>query len=977
MHKNVQTGFHLPISWKIVCALVLLLCATGVGVMSQPKLLTTIPGGSKSFVTNGGVTYFASGDTLWRSDGTTDGTQPLKKLGEAIYQVNDLEVGGTFLIVTYLPSGHGLWKSDGTEAGTVKLGSFAFSIPTIVYNGSIYLGIDDGIHGHELWKYTPPSQLQLVKDIYPGTGSGFPNYWVVTIYNDVLFFKGQTADGADIWKTTGTEASTQYAVNASAPFYELEASDGYIYFDIVYGGENYTDQTGEIWRTQGTQETTSLVKRFISYPYVTIFGLTELNGTTVFMEGNLEDYLYRTEGTEETTTIVKQVASGEESFVQIGPKVKNNLIIWDDTQTYPGVMWRTDGTTEGTQVFHDLADYRNDSAYDWINLTAVGDLLFFADIVGPWGDHKTQEIFQSDLTSAGTKPLSLIFNMSFKGTDNITALGDDVLFTTMAEGETEKKLWFYDPNNVPTSPCANTGGVVHELWKYVNGTTTSTVPVNTGPNEVSKLSLFEGPTNIGDHYGSRYRALLCVPQTGDYRFWIASNDHSDLFLSTDENPANKQRIAYVNGATTPRQYNKYASQQSALIRLEQGKTYYIEALHKEGVGTDHISVGMQLPDGTLERPITGARLVPYGGEDGTSPFVTLTASPEKEEYNTLEEILFTADVSDDGYITRVEFRVNDMYESEVFSPPYESKIYFRDPGTYDVTARVFDDEGNMTVSDPITVVVTGCLAKGYISHEVWWNVYGVSPSDVPTDRPADAVYNIPDFEAPSNIGDHYGSRIRGYICPPVTGNYEFEIPSNDQSELWLSTDEDPANKVRIAYAPGASAPRTIKFSQQRSAPIYLEKHKRYYIEAIHKEGVGTDHVSVGWRYMISANEGRYDMPIPGTYLSPFEDDAAMRAASTPLAGFVTQGEAEDVLLTPNPAKGTPVKLQFKGYDEFLSGELRVNITSAIGATINEQSFDCDNGCEDVTLNTESLTPGVYVVNGIVNGRKFSKKLLVK
>jgi hypothetical protein len=67
-------------------------------------------------------------------------------------------------------------------------------------------------------------------------------------------------------------------------------------------------------------------------------------------------------------------------------------------------------------------------------------------------------------------------------------------------------------------------------------------------------------------------------------------------------------IASVSGYTNLRQWTKYASQQSLPVSLIQGQRYYIEALHKEGVGSDHMAVGWQLPDGVQERPIPGNRL---------------------------------------------------------------------------------------------------------------------------------------------------------------------------------------------------------------------------------------------------------------------------------------------------------------------------------------------------------------------------------
>ena len=38
--------------------------------------------------------------------------------------------------------------------------------------------------------------------------------------------------------------------------------------------------------------------------------------------------------------------------------------------------------------------------------------------------------------------------------------------------------------------------------------------------------------------------------------------------------------------------------------MEKGKRYYIEALLKEGGGGDHIAVGVKLPSGTVQRPVS-------------------------------------------------------------------------------------------------------------------------------------------------------------------------------------------------------------------------------------------------------------------------------------------------------------------------------------------------------------------------------------
>ncbi len=123
---------------------------------------------------------------------------------------------------------------------------------------------------------------------------------------------------------------------------------------------------------------------------------------------------------------------------------------------------------------------------------------------------------------------------------------------------------------------------------------------------------FETGQNVADNYGQRIRGFLNAPQTGEYVFWIASDDQSALYLSTSEDPALKREIASVSGATSFRGWFSEPGQQSAPVRLEAGRLYYIEALMKEGGGSDHLSVRWLLPLGGIEGPIPAANFLPVG-----------------------------------------------------------------------------------------------------------------------------------------------------------------------------------------------------------------------------------------------------------------------------------------------------------------------------------------------------------------------------
>ncbi|GAB3528722.1 hypothetical protein GCM10027443_07070 [Pontibacter brevis] len=186
-----------------------------------------------------------------------------------------------------------------------------------------------------------------------------------------------------------------------------------------------------------------------------------------------------------------------------------------------------------------------------------------------------------------------------------------------------------DEATVTVHPATATGTpIVREFWAGVSGTRVADIPLHTAPTSTSQLTLFESPKYTGDNYGVRVRAYVHAPATGSYTFWIASDDHSELWLSTDESPANKRRIAYLESHTNSREWTRYPSQKSAAVSLQAGRKYYIEALHKEGAGADHLAVGWQLPDGTQERPIPGNRLSAYMAATATA---TLRSTTEKAE----------------------------------------------------------------------------------------------------------------------------------------------------------------------------------------------------------------------------------------------------------------------------------------------------------------------------------------------------------
>lgn len=165
-----------------------------------------------------------------------------------------------------------------------------------------------------------------------------------------------------------------------------------------------------------------------------------------------------------------------------------------------------------------------------------------------------------------------------------------------------------------TTSSGGTGSILREYWTGISGTSVSNLTSNSNyPNNPSgngQLTSLEAPTNWADNYGTRIRGYIHPTTSGSYTFWVSGDDNTDLYVSTNDNPANISRIAYVSGWTNSREWSKYSTQQSASINLTAGQKYYIEVLHKEGTGGDNLAVAWQGP-GITQQVIGGSFLSPY------------------------------------------------------------------------------------------------------------------------------------------------------------------------------------------------------------------------------------------------------------------------------------------------------------------------------------------------------------------------------
>lgn len=236
----------------------------------------------------------------------------------------------------------------------------------------------------------------------------------------------------------------------------------------------------------------------------------------------------------------------------------------------------------------------------------------------------------------------------------------------------------------------------------------------------------------GDNYGGRATAILMAPASGDYTFYIASDDNSALFISPDENPVDVlsatpiAMVSSVTGSTGQREWGKNAEQKSAPQTLVAGKKYYVTALWKEGGGGDGVAIGWTKPGeaATVINAIPGSVLSGFFINPDTAS-VTITTQPKALTVTQNRSATFTVTatgISDAGTTVNYQWQKNGVDIAGATGATYATPLAtMADNGAkFKVVASVptksvTSDEVMLTVNaDTVapTAVSAGALASG-------------------------------------------------------------------------------------------------------------------------------------------------------------------------------------------------------------------------------------------------------------------------
>lgn len=174
------------------------------------------------------------------------------------------------------------------------------------------------------------------------------------------------------------------------------------------------------------------------------------------------------------------------------------------------------------------------------------------------------------------------------------------------------------------------GGIVFQVYPGLSTSDNNITNVLTNanfPDLAAETYILPGmntraayPDDSHEGYGGRLYGLFIPPYTGQWRFFVYSDDSSQVYLNpAGPDPAGKVLIALETGCCNP--FTEPPSPRtSEPISLVGGQAYYIETVYKEGTGGDYCYVaargeGDPTPAGSLvviTNSAAGAAAAPEG-----------------------------------------------------------------------------------------------------------------------------------------------------------------------------------------------------------------------------------------------------------------------------------------------------------------------------------------------------------------------------
>ncbi|WP_298224704.1 T9SS type A sorting domain-containing protein [Flavobacterium sp.] len=428
--------------------------------------------GNDFIILNNNFYFYARNQTngfeLWKSDGTNAGTVLVKDIYSGINpSANVLKgtaLGNSIIFRAFNSSfSYELWKTDGTSNGTVLLSTLDLNNESsnenykfITLNGKAYFLASNAISGRELWTTDgTPIGTTLLKDIKSGSESSYISS--LTLGNGIMLFAARSGNTAgfykSLWRSDGTESGTfqlkEIDVNRYSSVLNFTEFNGQYFFPA------YTTVNGiELWTTDGTPMNTILFKDCGHNQGTDPDYINEINGSYVFVANTTTGReLHKSDGTVNGTSILKDINPGEIGSIPFattyGPSLKkagNYLFFKANNGTGGAEIYKTDGTTQNTDLVKDITNNSQSGISDYTLFMEYNNIFYFKGNDQIHGE----ELWRSDGTESGTYLVKDINPGAGNAIDytNITGINgyavlNGYLYFTANDGNT-KSIWKTD-----------------------------------------------------------------------------------------------------------------------------------------------------------------------------------------------------------------------------------------------------------------------------------------------------------------------------------------------------------------------------------------------------------------------------------------------------------------------------------------------------------------------------------------------------
>ena len=546
-------------------------------VGSSPGSLTVL-GSLVYFVADDGV----HGQELWASDGTETGTAMVTDLNPSGGSgVKYLSASSNLLYFTADDglSGISVWRSDGSATGTLRLGdmlpgmSLTWSddpLFTSVGDG-MYFQADDGVVSGQIWLTDGTAAgTQVVSTPLAYSDSSSPAW--LTELDGSLWFTAMNQNFTDnvnaLYVSDGTESGTVRFVEPVLSDLAFIEDPRKINGRLVFTAFD-SQFRRQMWTTDGSVAGTVPVTNFSGSGLVQYANIVEFNNELYFAadDGVNGSELYATDGTPAGTRLVRDINPGPDSgsnFGNLGPAaILGNMLYFAATNGADGMeLWRTDGTTAGTQMVSDLAA-GSEGSYPSQLVVCNGRLLFSAAPAS-----YQFALWSTDGTSAGT---GLVVDLSC---DSLTVVpgpvgqaNSDLLYFRAYDSAYGTELWRSDGTAQGTSlamdlypgpmsswiPVMVAGPATHvaggDLYFITNDGTHGYEPWVARGDSVSLLK------DINPGRRSSWLSLGSLTVAGDL-VYLAADDgvHGLEPWQSDGTPEGTQLVADINSTGLPDDY---------------------------------------------------------------------------------------------------------------------------------------------------------------------------------------------------------------------------------------------------------------------------------------------------------------------------------------------------------------------------------------------------------------------------------------